>query len=207
MIAKAPVAGRSKTRLTPPCTPAQAAELAAAALEDTLHAVAAAPAARRILVLDGRPGPWLPPGFELTLQGGGGLGRRLAGAFAHVTGPALLVGMDTPQVTAELLGSCAAHLQRGAPSVLGAALDGGYWAIGLAAPDPRVFERVPMSSADTCARQRARLEELGLAPVELPALRDVDTIEDARMVAAEVPASRFGQALAACERSGEQPAA
>ncbi|GAB2471058.1 hypothetical protein GCM10027162_78090 [Streptomyces incanus] len=65
VIAKEPRPGRVKTRLTPPFTPGQAAELAEAALADTLHAVAATPAARRVLVLDGAPGPWLPPGFDV----------------------------------------------------------------------------------------------------------------------------------------------
>lgn len=55
VIAKAPVAGRVKTRLCPPCTPQQAAALAGAALQDTLAAVAATPAHRRVLVLDGEP--------------------------------------------------------------------------------------------------------------------------------------------------------
>ena len=99
VIAKAPVAGRSKTRLTPPCTPEQAAALASAALADTLAAVAATPGARRVLVLDGAPGPWLRPGFEVLAQRGAGLAERLAAAFADIGEPALVVGMDTPQLT------------------------------------------------------------------------------------------------------------
>lgn len=61
VIAKEPRPGRVKTRLTPPFTPQEAAELAEAALADTLAAVAAAPAARRVLVLDGAPGPGYRP--------------------------------------------------------------------------------------------------------------------------------------------------
>ncbi|MFC9290815.1 glycosyltransferase, partial [Streptomyces sp. NPDC057052] len=63
VIAKEPLPGRVKTRLTPPFAPWEAAALAEAALADTLAAVAAAPAVRRRLVLDGAPGPWLPPGL------------------------------------------------------------------------------------------------------------------------------------------------
>ncbi|GLX53125.1 hypothetical protein Shyhy01_60750 [Streptomyces hygroscopicus subsp. hygroscopicus] len=99
MIAKEPRPGRVKTRLTPPFTPVEAAGLAEAALADPLHTVAAAPASRRLLVLDGAPGGWLPPGFEVLPQCAGGLDERLADAFAHCDGPALLIGMDTPQVT------------------------------------------------------------------------------------------------------------
>lgn len=61
VIAKQPVPGRVKTRLVPPCTHEQAAALAEAALTDTLHTVLKVPATRRVLVLDGEPGPWLPP--------------------------------------------------------------------------------------------------------------------------------------------------
>ena len=103
VIAKEPRPGRVKTRLTPPFTPEEAAALAEAALADTLRAVAAAPARRRVLVLDGQPGPWLPPGFDVVPQCAGGLDERLAAAFAGCDGPALLIGMDTPQVTPGLL--------------------------------------------------------------------------------------------------------
>lgn len=82
VIAKEPRPGRVKTRLTPPFTPEEAAGLAEASLADTLHAVAATPATRRVLVLDGAPGPWLPPGFDVVAQCAGGLDERLAEAFA-----------------------------------------------------------------------------------------------------------------------------
>src|SRR5262245_7164165 len=99
VIAKSPVAGRVKTRLCPPCSPAEAAIIAAAALADTLETVAATPARARVLALDGAPGRWIPDGFVVVPQLGRGLDERLANAFAAVTGPAVLVGMDTPQVT------------------------------------------------------------------------------------------------------------
>ena len=69
VIAKAPVPGRVKTRLTPPCTPDQAARLAAAAIQDTLAAALDVDRdIRRIVVLDGEPGPWIPGGFEIVPQ-------------------------------------------------------------------------------------------------------------------------------------------
>ena len=196
VIAKAPVAGRVKTRLTPPLRPDQAAALACAALEDTLAAVADATLAdRRVLALDGEPGDWLPAGFELVAQRGDGLAERLAAAFEDVSGPALLVGMDTPQVTPELLDTGLASLADGADAVLGAAPDGGYWAIGLERPDARVFAGVPMSQRHTGAVQRRRLNALGLVTHYLPPLRDVDTFVDARAVAAAAPGGRFAAAL------------
>jgi hypothetical protein len=187
IIAKQPVPGRVKTRLVPPCTHAQAAALAEAALADTLHALLLAPARRRVLVLDGEPGPWLPPGFDILPQCGGGLDERLAAAFAAVDGPALLVGMDTPQVTPGLL----TVDWRAADAWFGPAADGGFWALGLRAPDPALLRGVPMSTAQTGAVQRARLLAAGLRVADLPELRDVDTAADAVAVAREAPRTRF----------------
>ncbi|MGV9405025.1 TIGR04282 family arsenosugar biosynthesis glycosyltransferase [Streptomyces sp. NPDC003674] len=194
VIAKEPLPGRVKTRLTPPFSPAQAAALAEAALADTLRAVAGAPAGRRLLVLDGRPGPWLPPGFDVVPQCAGGLDERLADAFAHCSGPALLIGMDTPQVTPALLtvdfSDCDA--------CFGPAEDGGFWALGLARPDPALLRGVPMSTPVTGAVQRERLVSAGLRVRDLPRLRDVDTAADARAVAALAPHGAFAARLADC---------
>ena len=187
IIAKQPVPGKVKTRFVPPCTYEQAATLAAAALADTLHTLLLVPARRRVLVLDGQPGPWLPPGFEIVPQRGGLLDERLAWAFAAARGPALLVGMDTPQVTPDLL----TVDWDAADAVFGPAADGGFWALGLRAPDPGLLRGVPMSTARTGAIQRARLVTAGLRVVDLPQLRDVDTAADALAVAHEAPESRF----------------
>jgi uncharacterized protein len=187
VIAKQPVPGRVKTRLVPPCTHDQAAALAEAALADTLRTVLMAPAARRVLVLDGEPGPWLPPGFDIVPQCGGPLDERLAEAFAAVDGPALLIGMDTPQVTPGLM----AVDWRAADAVFGPAADGGFWALGLREPDPALLRGVPMSTSATGAIQRARLVAAGLRVTELPQLRDVDTAADALAVARTAPQSRF----------------
>jgi uncharacterized protein len=203
VIAKAPVAGRSKTRLTPPCTPAQAAALAEAALADTLQAVAATPASRRVVVLEGEPGAWLPGGFEIIAQRGSGLDERLGNALADVGGAALLIGMDTPQVTPALLEDAAAALQAdGVDAALGLAGDGGYWAIGLRDPDATLFAGVPMSEPMTGAAQRARLDAAGLRVATLPELRDVDTIADARAVAALAPDGRFAHVLGMVSAAG-----
>jgi uncharacterized protein len=195
VIAKAPVPGRSKTRLCPPCTPEEAAALAEAALRDTLAAVSACPARMRLLALEGEPGAWLTPGFEIIEQDGDGLGERLGHALLEAGGPALVVGMDTPQLRPAALAAAAdALLGGGTDAVLGPAVDGGYWTIGLRRPDAAVFAGVPMSSPDTCAAQRRRLRELGLRTRELPALRDVDTAADAAAVARAWPHGEFAAA-------------
>ncbi len=187
VIAKQPLPGRVKTRLVPPCSYEQAAALAEAALGDTLRTVLAAPARRRVLVLDGEPGPWLPPGFDVVPQCGGLLDERLAAAFAAVRGPALLIGMDTPQVTPDLL----AVDWGAADAVFGPAADGGFWALGLREPDPALLRGVPMSTSATGAIQRARLVAAGLRVADLPQLRDVDTAADALAVARQAPWSGF----------------
>lgn len=198
VLAKAPASGRSKTRLCPPCTPAEAAALAEAALVDTLEAVEGASGiGRRILALDGAPGPWLGCGWRVVPQRGDGLDERLANAFADVGGPALLVGMDTPQVSPRMIEHAAASLgATGADAVVGPALDGGYWAIGLRRPNTSVFLEVPMSTPRTLVAQRRRLVSLGISWRELPELRDVDTFADAVVVASSAPRSRFARELA-----------
>jgi rSAM/selenodomain-associated transferase 1 len=213
VLAKAPEPGRVKTRLCPPCTPDQAAALAAAALDDTLDAVRSA-SVRAVLVLEAADGTdrarWRRPGLPIVPQRGDRLDERLAAAFEDVGGPALLVGMDTPQVTPGLLRRALDRLTRtDVDAVLGHAADGGFWAIGLREPDPRAFLGVPMSTDHTGAAQHARLHSLGLRVGTLAVLRDVDTAADAHVVAAAAPHTRFaraaGRILGTSRLHGEPP--
>lgn len=202
VLAKQPIAGRVKTRLCPPCTPTTAAALAEAALADTLEAACGSGADRVVLALDGRPGDWCPTGVEIVGQGTGPLANRLSTAWRHTRGPALQVGMDTPQVTAAELGSALTALEApGAAAVLGPAHDGGWWALGMRRPHVAAFAGIATSRPDTGARQAQRLVELGLALRYLPTQRDVDEWDDAVAVAAAAPATRFAAAVrAATER-------
>jgi glycosyltransferase A (GT-A) superfamily protein (DUF2064 family) len=205
VLAKAPRPGYSKTRLAPLFGERGAAVLAAAALADTLDAVAAAPAARRVLVLDGvlaGAGPLavrLPRGVEVAAQTGGSHAARIAAAFELADGPALLVGMDTPQVTPADL-TLDGLGDGGAEAALGPAEDGGWWAMLL--PRPRqqarlVLGGVPMSTARTGELQHRALEAAGLRVRPLPRLRDVDEPADALAVAALAPQTRFAAVVAA----------
>ncbi|WP_324277135.1 TIGR04282 family arsenosugar biosynthesis glycosyltransferase [Blastococcus brunescens] len=194
VITKAPVPGRSKTRLSPPCSPEQAAAIAAASVADTLDTVRAAPVARRVVALDGRPRDLDLDGFTVVPQPDGDLGARLAAAFADAmdgsSRPTLLIGMDTPQVTPELLDRCAGTLETAGPgtAVLGTAPDGGWWALGLHSAEPAaVLADVPMSRDDTAVRTREALEATGLTVHDLPELTDIDHFPDALAVAAECP--------------------
>ncbi|MBP7972994.1 MAG: DUF2064 domain-containing protein [Candidatus Nanopelagicales bacterium] len=187
VIAKEPIPGRVKTRLTPAVTAVQAAALASAALHDTLELVSKADVGRRILLLDGARGDWIPAGFEVWQQAGGGLDLRLADAFDRVSGPALLIGMDTPQITSSDIVVDFADFD----AWLGLTVDGGYWAVAMREPDPSVFPGVPMSLDTTGKIQLARLRQAGLEVGMLRSYRDVDTIADARVVAAGAPHTRF----------------
>ncbi|MEV4113097.1 TIGR04282 family arsenosugar biosynthesis glycosyltransferase [Nonomuraea sp. NPDC049695] len=198
IIAKEPVAGRVKTRLTPPFSPEQAAALAEAALRDSLRAVSATPATQRLLALDGLPGSWLPGGFVVIPQRGSSLDERLAAAFSDVyrlrPGPVVLIGMDTPQVTPALLGEAVDALERH-DAVYGPANDGGFWLLGLRRPDPALLLGVPMSHPETGKLQLDRLDRAGLSVHVLPELTDVDTAADAATVAGQAPDSHFAATL------------
>jgi glycosyltransferase A (GT-A) superfamily protein (DUF2064 family)/SAM-dependent methyltransferase len=220
VLAKQPLPGRVKTRLCPPFTLEQAAALAEASLRDTFAAVLACHADDRLLYLAGETGAWMPEEaearFDVLPQPGGGLDERIAAAFAAVAetarsldpddtdpGPALLIGMDTPQVTAGLLDRALMALRDGADAAFGPAEDGGFWALGfsgrwLRAKDAleRMLLGVPMSRDDTGRIQLARLIEEGLDVEILPPLRDIDTAADARHVAGLVPAGALAARLA-----------
>jgi len=213
VIAKAPVAGKVKTRLCPPCTPEEAALIAESALRDTLAAVAGTPARRHVLAVDGEPGAWLPNGFDVIHQRGAGLDERLANAFddcfAHSPGPVVIVGMDTPQLHSSDLLAAATVLQTDAPlsqetpggrAVLGPAEDGGYWLIGLDRHLPTAIRGVPMSEPHTGRAQADRLIGLGYAIQQLRPLLDVDAYPDAQRVAGALPESQFASAVDAVQR-------
>jgi glycosyltransferase A (GT-A) superfamily protein (DUF2064 family) len=171
--------------------------VARAALDDTLSIVDAVTDAHRTLVVSGTyPAP---RGWTVIPQRGEGLGERLAHAFADTDdgGPALLVGMDTPQLTAELL-SDLAHGLDSADAVLGPAEDGGWWSLALRQPrDAVVLRDVAMSTADTGRLTRQALRDKGLRVGTGPWLRDVDTAADAWAVAGQCPDGRFAAAVRA----------
>ncbi len=109
----------------------------------------------------------------------------------------LVIGMDTPQVTPGLLNRCMARLEEHSiDAVLGHALDGGYWALGLREPQPGVFEGVPMSTQFAGVVQAQKLSDLNLRWSSLPFLRDVDHFADAIAVAQQGPHTHFSSTLA-----------
>ena len=179
--------GQVKTRLSPPCTPEQAARVAAAALADTLTAVeevARVTGARRVLLLDGDRQEWMPEAFDVVAQRGGGLGERLCNGFLDL-GPGVIIGMETPHAAAVLTDAVAAA-HRGVDTI-GLATDGGFWMIGLCAASAtmahELFDRLPMSSTHTGLAQLSRLHACGRQVRLLPTVRDLDTFDDLQAVA------------------------
>ena len=196
VLAKEPRPGAVKTRLCPPCTPIEAAAIAAASLQDTLEAACASHADRVVLGLDGSVGDWCPPGVVIVDQGSGDLGTRLETLWSHAAGPALQIGMDTPQATASVLDEAMSVIERPeVDAVLGLAADGGWWALGRTRPTAGACQGIPTSRSDTGARQLARLEQLGLRTEALEVLRDVDQWDDALAVAGAGTARHFTAAV------------
>ncbi|MGY4859693.1 TIGR04282 family arsenosugar biosynthesis glycosyltransferase [Cryobacterium sp. AP23] len=196
VIAKECLPGKVKTRLHPPLSLEQAAQLAAASLDDTLAAVATLPATRRVLAFDGQVAPAAAAGYDIVPQVHGGLDERLGAIFDGCTEPAVLIGMDTPQVSAAVLAPIFTAWPDDVDAWFGPAADGGFWALALRHPDGDLIRGVPMSRDDTGQRQLERLRAAGLRVRLLPTLTDVDHIEDAHEVAALAPDGRFAATLA-----------
>ncbi len=206
VLAKAPVAGRVKTRLGADVGMDRAAELAAAALLDTLSACRrAVGAAYCVLALDGdladavrgRELADAVDGWTVFPQRGDDFAQRLVNAHLDVPpgdGPVVQVGMDTPQLMAADLLDVAAAVQAD-PAVLGPAEDGGWWVLGLRDPGAaRALGGVRMSTPHTHDDTRRALVDAGLSVGTTRTLRDVDTVADARLVAALAPESHFALA-------------
>lgn len=204
VMTKAPMAGQAKTRLAAAVGDRAAAEIAAAALTDTLDAVAAAPVTGRVVSLAGDLGSAtggaelrsLLRNFTVVDQHGDDFADRLANACADAANgtPVCQIGMDTPQVTGALLAECARTLLA-APAVLGPASDGGWWVLGVHTPAATECLRgVPMSHPDTGVLTLQALRENGIEPALVDELTDVDTIDDIAAVRARcAPRSRFAR--------------
>jgi uncharacterized protein len=205
VVAKAPEPGRAKTRLAATVGDRVAADIAAAALLDTLDAVAAAPVAARVVALtgdlDAATGAaeiWQRLGsFTVIEQRGDDFADRLANAHADSGSPGypvLQIGMDTPQVTADLLTGCARRLLE-SPAVLGLACDGGWWVLGVRTPAmAECLRTIPMSQSDTGELTLKALRDNGIDVTPVERLADFDVVDDVVMVRdACGPASRFAR--------------
>ena len=180
VFAKAPVAGRVKTRLIPALGAEGAARLAREMLDRTISE-ALATGLPTELCGDPDATSWHAPraGLALTAQGEGNLGRRLARAAQRVLSeePMLLIGADCPELGRDRLANAAGLLAQH-DAVLHPARDGGYVLLGLRRFDPSLFEAIEWSTAAVAAQTVARIEALGWSLHVGETLRDVDEPED-----------------------------
>ena len=186
VFAKAPQAGRAKTRLIGTLSAEGAAALAERLLHSALdHALTADVGPVELCVTPDRAHPAFTARahdgtVRLTDQGDGDLGERMARAFERVLRTqscAVLIGTDAPALDATYLRSAAAALER-ADAVFGPAADGGYALVGLRRPAPGLFHGMRWSHARVMAQTRERLAALGLRHAELPLLHDIDEPAD-----------------------------
>ncbi len=194
VVAKRPAPGRTKTRLTPPLSPEQAAALYECFLRDTLDLVrrlsGVAPAIAYLPAEERAYFEALAPDFELVLQEGDDLGERLDSAltrllvagYQHVA----IMNSDGPTLPLACLTGAFDALAGGADVVLGPCDDGGYYLIGLKRPAPRLLREVRMSTPDVLADTLAIAAEEGLTVELLPTWYDVDDAESLERLKAEL---------------------
>lgn len=198
IIAKECLPGRVKTRMSPPLSPEWAAALAQLSLSRTLDTVRLLPVRNRVLVMDGTPAAADAAGFTVVPQTTGGLDERLAAICDAATGPLLIIGMDTPQFSADHVAPLLHDWSVGAPghdAWIGPATDGGFWALALRRPDGALIRGVPMSTHTTGSRQLARLLAQGLRVGTLNELADMDHFRDALNIASAIPGTTFAHAV------------
>jgi hypothetical protein len=192
IMAKAPEPGRSKMRLSPPLTPAQAAEVSAALLVDTWRAVAGFDDCEILLMYTGDRTRFPEPVRGLTsfLQRGVDLGARIEHA-ARIgltrADAVIVVGSDLPGLPlarlAEARDALATH-----EAVLGPSGDGGFYLMGLRACAPGLLARLPWSAPETYAACAARLTQRRMRPAPIAAFDDVDDLEDLRRIKRQLDA-------------------
>ncbi|MDR3739586.1 MAG: TIGR04282 family arsenosugar biosynthesis glycosyltransferase [Terracidiphilus sp.] len=199
VMAKAPRAGKVKTRLSPPLTMQQCAELNICFLRDTTRNIAevalTSPSAGMVCytpagdeeAFDGL----LPARFALICQRGSSFGERLLCAAQDILacgfGSVCLIDSDSPTLPASALAEAVRQLNEpGDRIVLGGSDDGGYYLIGLKQAHARVFEEIAWSTSRVYAETVERVHEIGAPLVELPLWYDVDDAETLDTVSNEL---------------------
>ncbi len=192
IFAKEPVAGRVKTRLCPPLTPAQAADLYRIALAETVQRLSTGPW-QTLLFYTGARDYFAQnfPGLPLIPQQGSDLGARMAAALSALLAAgargAVLVGSDSPDLPPAHLAEAFSRLGDH-DAVLAPAADGGYVLIGESRHHPALFRGIPWSSPEVLLRTRERAERCALSLAELPPWEDLDDIHALRNLLERSPA-------------------
>lgn len=187
VMAKAPRAGKVKTRLQPPLSAEEAATLNVCFLRDTAENIASVASEGRAqglicytpvgdeVAFDGL----LTDGFALIAQRGDGFGERLLCATEDILscgfGTVCLIDSDSPTLPSIALHAVVKELARpGDRVVVGPSEDGGYYLIGMKRAEPRLFDGISWSTGSVCAETVERAHEAGLELLQLPKWYDVD---------------------------------
>lgn len=193
VVAKQPAPGQTKTRLCPPLTSFQAAELYECFLRDTLDAMREVPGVEPVIgyLPDDAQDYFhqLAPDMSLIRQRGSSLGERLDDLLKQaITGgsqKAVVMDSDSPTLPADYLSMAFEQLTE-TDVVLGPTTDGGYYLIGVKQPQPRLLRQVQMSTSHVLADTLALAKASSLSVSLLPTWYDVDTIADLRRLEGEI---------------------
>ncbi len=200
MLTKPAVAGRVKTRLVGDLSAMQAARLHAAMVEDLadhlLEGDFETVFAWALENGESIPEGWPRPGLAGWRQRGADLGARLFDALSRAADRAeclCAIGSDHPGLNASRIEEAFALLESGDDVVLGPALDGGYYLIGLRRSQlsAELFTAIPWSTGIVLEKTIERCEELGLGVVRLAPELDVDTGEDLMELERGISAGRI----------------
>lgn len=202
MVAKRPAPGRTKTRLTPPLMPEQAAALYECFLWDTVELMRQVPGVQpAIAYLPAEERAYfetLAPGFELIRQEGKSLGERLDNALNHFLDKgyrrAAIMNSDGPNLPVAFVTRAFQALAGDADVVLGPSDDGGYYLIGLRRPAPRLLREVRMSTPEVLADTLHLAAQEGLRVALLPSWYDVDDAQSLARLRAELAEAPTGVA-------------
>ncbi len=199
IVCKTPGVGGGKSRLRPLLGPEMVARLSACFIQDVAAALEAVPGAldRQLYALFSPAGSeaalrmLLPPPWALVPREEASVGALMDGSLTAFLADghdcAILVNGDSPTLPTGLITQAIAALrQTDDRVVLGPALDGGYYLIGLKRPHPRLFQGIAWSTPDVLASTLQRAEEIGLPATLLPAWYDVDDAEDFRRLQGEL---------------------
>lgn len=202
IVCKAPIAGQSKTRLSPPLRPDECAALSACFISDlsgTIGSLADAGDVMGYAVYtprgsEGALRQLLPDRFRLIVQGEGDLGARLRKATVDLLAAGhagvILVNSDAPTLPKAILRAAVDAVGRGNNVVLSPALDGGYTLIGLSRPHAGLFSDIPWSTGAVYRLTLARARELDLPVVKVLGWYDVDDAASLQMLADELSGRR-----------------
>jgi rSAM/selenodomain-associated transferase 1 len=196
VVGKAPVPGRTKTRLVPPLSAGAAAALYRGFLLDTLQLARGLGWERISLVHPRGDAPLLhgwTPGVQLLEQPREGLGQALRFAFERHFGDGCetvtLIGSDNPTLPVELVLDAQDALARGNDLAIGPSLDGGYYLIGMRQPHLGVFDRIDWSTSRVYAQTLERAATLDLRVHAVREWYDVDEPEDLDRLQRELDSS------------------